>query len=264
MTRIWLWLMNRLAATLEPAEQEAVRGDLSEAGAAGWPAVREVLGLVIRRQAECWKHWRPWLALVFLVAPMGYLLGFGAFALAGTLDLNVWLVRHHQDIDQTIARNSGLALIPTLALLVYRTLFAMSRAWIAGYVLAHLSRRALGVNASLLWVWIIASELLTGPRYRFYMAGVPYMTSSFGVIFPLVLIAGMILPCVCWGMRHGLHRTALPLGWMIPVMLVIPDLFLPRISLVGFMLEWPAFYVVAITAWRRCEARLGRGLPTFL
>ena len=262
VTRIWQWSIDRLAAALEPAEREAVCGDLAESGAAGWPAARDLLGLVIRRQAQSWKDWRPWVALVFLVAPIGYLLGFGTFALAGNVELNIWLIQNYADMDRAILHNSGYELSRSLPLLAYLTLYAVARSWIAGYVLADLSRRALGVTASLLWVWIIVSELLTGPRYRFYVAGTPYTTSLFGVIFPLVLIAVAILPSVFWGMRHGLRRTPLPLGWMIPVVLAIPGAVLTRTSPMAFVLEWPAFYVVAVTAWRWSEARTRRGLPT--
>ena len=255
MTRICQWSIDRLAAALEPPEREAVCGDLAESGAAGWTVVRDLLGLVIRRQAECWKDWRPWLALVFLVAPIGYLLGFGTFALAGSVDLNVWIIRNYADMDRTILHNSGYELSRTLPLLAYLTLYGMARAWTAGYVLAHLSRPALGVTASLLWVWIIVSELLTGPRYRFYVAGTTYTTSLFGVIFPLVLIAVMILPSIFWGMRHGLRRTALPFGWLLPAALVIPGAVVTRSSPVALVLEWPAFYVAALTVWRWREAR---------
>jgi len=64
-----------LASTLlEPHERDVVRGDLAECGVNGWRACLEVLGLVARRQAALWADWRPWLALVGVVLPIGVLL----------------------------------------------------------------------------------------------------------------------------------------------------------------------------------------------
>ncbi len=71
---------------LEPDEREAVRGDFAESGETSGQALRNVLGLVLRRQAALWKDWRPWLALVGLVAPLGVLLSLVARREAGTAE----------------------------------------------------------------------------------------------------------------------------------------------------------------------------------
>ena len=48
-----LWrLVNIVARILHPDERDAVCGDLVESGATGGQALRDVFGLVIRRQAE--------------------------------------------------------------------------------------------------------------------------------------------------------------------------------------------------------------------
>src|SRR5450755_1012275 len=74
MTRICWRMVDISSRMLEPDEREAVRGDLAESGATGNQALRDVLGLVIRRQATLWTDWRPWLTLVGLVLPLGMLL----------------------------------------------------------------------------------------------------------------------------------------------------------------------------------------------
>jgi len=55
------WVVDIVSRLLEPDEREAVRGDLTESGARGGQALRDVLGLVVRRQAALWSDWRPWL-----------------------------------------------------------------------------------------------------------------------------------------------------------------------------------------------------------
>jgi hypothetical protein len=74
MTRVCWRLVDILSLMLHPDECDVVRGDLAESGAAGSQALRDVLGLVVRRQAAPWMHWRPWLTLVSLVVPLGMLL----------------------------------------------------------------------------------------------------------------------------------------------------------------------------------------------
>src|ERR1700674_1683743 len=68
------WCADRVSTLLQPDEREAVRGDLAELGAGGGEALREVLGLVARRQAHLWTGWRPWLALIGLAVPLGMVL----------------------------------------------------------------------------------------------------------------------------------------------------------------------------------------------
>jgi hypothetical protein len=74
-------LLEVAAHALHPAEREAVLGDLSEAGESGWSGVFEVLGLVIRRQAEHCRDWQPWAAAFGLALP-------GSFAFDGYLSLD--------------------------------------------------------------------------------------------------------------------------------------------------------------------------------
>ena len=90
MTRICWWLVDRSSRLLEPDEREAVRGDLAESGETGGQALRGVLGLVVRRQVALWKHWRPWLALIGLVVPLGMLLTLTSRATANGSAIYVW------------------------------------------------------------------------------------------------------------------------------------------------------------------------------
>jgi hypothetical protein len=70
MTRLCWWLVDIASRILEPDERDAVQGDFAESGETGGQALRGLLGLLIRRHAALWKDWRPWLALVSLLAPM--------------------------------------------------------------------------------------------------------------------------------------------------------------------------------------------------
>ena len=73
-TRIWWRLVDILSRMLDTDERQIVRGDIAESGETGSQAVSDVLGLVARRHAVLWTHWRPWLSLVGLIVPLGMLL----------------------------------------------------------------------------------------------------------------------------------------------------------------------------------------------
>jgi hypothetical protein len=51
MTRTCWWLVDIASRMLEPDERDAVRGDLAESGVTGGYALRDLLGLLARRQA---------------------------------------------------------------------------------------------------------------------------------------------------------------------------------------------------------------------
>jgi hypothetical protein len=60
LSRIAEWLAARLSAE----DRDAVLGDLAEAGSDPGRAVRELLGLIARRQLLLWKTLQPWIASV--------------------------------------------------------------------------------------------------------------------------------------------------------------------------------------------------------
>ena len=64
MMRFGWWFLSFLARALEPPERDAVLGDLAESGEGVGPAMRDLLGLIVRRQVGLWLSWRPWLGPV--------------------------------------------------------------------------------------------------------------------------------------------------------------------------------------------------------
>jgi hypothetical protein len=91
MTRVCWQLVEILSLMLHPDERQVVRGDLVESGATGNQALRDVLGLVVRRQATLWMHWRPWLTLASLVVPLGMLLSVVSRSTAAGSAVYVWM-----------------------------------------------------------------------------------------------------------------------------------------------------------------------------
>ena len=73
MSAGWGWV-EAASRLLVRDEREAVLGDLAEAGEGAGSALLAVLGLVVRREAQQWKSWRPWLAAFGLALPSSFLL----------------------------------------------------------------------------------------------------------------------------------------------------------------------------------------------
>ena len=64
------WCADLVSRVLAPEEREVVCGDIAESRATASRALRDVIGLAIRRHTMPWKNWRPWLALLGLVLPL--------------------------------------------------------------------------------------------------------------------------------------------------------------------------------------------------
>jgi hypothetical protein len=95
MNRICWWFVDLVARTLEADERDAVCGDLAESGESGGQALRDLLGLVLRRQAALWKDWRPWLALA--VIPHAMILTRVSRNMADGSAITLWFYTHNWD-----------------------------------------------------------------------------------------------------------------------------------------------------------------------
>ncbi len=165
MNRIAWWLVEVAARSLEAGEREAVSGDFLESGETGGQALRDVLGLVVRRQAELWKDWRPWLVLLGLVVPLGVLLSLVSRMTADSSSIYAWMYLNNW--TWTYLSNAGARadLIRYGAGVSLNYLALVCWSWTGGFVLGFWSRRTIAVNVSLFGVTLLLAELLGAPRY---------------------------------------------------------------------------------------------------
>jgi hypothetical protein len=71
---VWRWI-ERVSWWLEDAnERQTVLGDIQERGVS-FSALLEVIGLVLLRQLQAWKSWRPWWVTASLILPLAFLPG---------------------------------------------------------------------------------------------------------------------------------------------------------------------------------------------
>ncbi len=216
MTRVDWSLVESAARLLERDEREAVMGDLVEAGVGAWRGLVDVAGLVVRRQAELWMSWRPWLAAFGLALP-------GSLLLMGTSVSVSWKV-------QRLLGSNEMAGAGLLALL-WNVLLLIGWAWTSGFVVGALSRRTV-------WVSIVACFspcLFCLARFR--------ETSLSRLCLLLFLV-----PAV-WGVCWGLRSARIRLGSAVVLAVAITALMIPwhgkGVWIFNWVLIWPAWYMVA-------------------
>jgi len=135
------FITDATARTLDHEEREAVLGDLAESGGSELQKFRDVAGLVLRRQAIEWRHWRPWLVLLFLILPLGLFLSVVSRFTAQQTSVYLWLYANNPNWD--LIHNRGfwyeLGNATLIVLAVYMKLACW--AWAAGFVIGSATRK---------------------------------------------------------------------------------------------------------------------------
>ncbi len=224
MNRIAWWLVEVAARSLEPGEREAVSGDVAESGETGGQALRDVLGLVVRRQAELWKDSRPWLVLLGLVVPLGVLLSLVSRMTADFSAIYAWMYLNNWTWTYLTNAGARMDLIRYGAGVSVNYLALLCWAWTGGFVLGFWSRRTIAVNISLFCVTLLLAELLEAPRYLGHWLLLPrplelgaqgihsgvYSLAFYRVMFPLIVQMILVILPSLWGVRQSLRLAALP------------------------------------------------------
>lgn len=228
MTQLW-WLIDAVSRMLEPDEREVVLGDVAETRATSTRALRDVLGLVIRRQAILWAGWRPWLTLLGLILPLGMLLSIVSRSTSDIGAIYVWLYANNW--DGALMTNPGFwrLFAETIAHLSLWFLTLVCFSWSTGFVLGAVSRSMLQINRVLLFLMLMFGELVGAPRYFAYCQeylhrtlGVPALRdynaavfdlTFYRVMFPLIVQGCVVALPALWGMRQGTRVTNLRLSF---------------------------------------------------
>lgn len=191
MNRICWWLVDVLSRTLHADERAAVLGDFTEARETGLRALRNLLGLVVRRQAELWKDWRPWLGLLGVAVIMGPRLS----RISGNLLFPVYMdVRTYW--QHGVFYGTGLSAHEETVLFFCQALALVVWSWTGGFVLGALSRRTIWVTGSLYFLFglspsLVAPSLILFPL-RILLASIVYRHAS--NLLPLACLAVLQTP----------------------------------------------------------------------
>jgi hypothetical protein len=210
MTRVAWLLADIVSQLLEAPERDAVRGDLAECRAGGWRALREVLGLVARRQAALWMEWRPWLALLGVVLPLGIVLSHASrwWADSSAHDISLYVrIWEWSYLGYPGWRRDLFGILWSIALSA-AALSAWS--WTCGYMLASVSRRTV-------WITVVAFALVVflatfGTSTVFRVVHDKFAGHFYGVVLPRLFRFVFVMVPLLWGIhsrRKGVPRPTL-------------------------------------------------------
>jgi hypothetical protein len=287
MTRVCWQLVEILSLMLHPDERQAVRGDLVEFGATGSQALRDVLGLVVRRQATPWTHWRPWLTLASLVVPLGMLLSVVSKSTADGSAVYVWMYANNWKWSDL--GNAGFWHVFTeTLLLVFKGYLALACwSWTSGFLLGTISPRMIQTNGVLFFLMLFFGALVGAPRYfayywpfRYGANGPVFSLMFYWETFPLIVLALLVVGPSLWGMRQGegmerLRPLLRRILW-IAAIATLPAMVIqnPELSvflkvfrrreiwgawqtwLLQLVVYWPVGYLVASAIWRHRHRRM--------
>ena len=225
MSGIGWAVVNATALLLEPAEQEAVLGDLEEAGGSFVRNWLDVVGLLARRQLNLWKSWRPWLAAFGLAMPCSFLLmGYSLSVSKMFLLLRGW--------PAGLAGDAGVTQV--IGGFLTRLLLLSIVAWCGGYLVGSLSRKTLGASA-------VACVL---PCF--------YCLSRFGVQEESKYCLLLYVVPALWGVWCGFRRRRIGRKWALTLATVVTLLTVPYQRGFGILVLvalWTVWLLVAKT-WR--------------
>jgi hypothetical protein len=217
-----------LARLLARHDREAVLGDLAEGEESAWRGVVDVIGLVVRRQAELWRSWRPWVAAFGLALPFSFLLMGFSLSVSG---------RYQRLL--TLSQPSGMSAGAELGLLVCQLVLLAGWSWSGGFVVGALSRRTLWVSVAATF----APCLFCLSRFR-------------NASLSRVCLLLFLVPAICglWrALRVGRIGRSAALVVAAGVTLAMACMWLSvGVWVANWCLVWPVWYLVAI-ARRRSE-----------
>ncbi len=206
MSRAAWWIAGRVARLLCAQDRNMAMGDLTELGVSGGRALREVSGLVARRQMETWKDWRPWLALLGLAGMAGVGLSRLVFGFSVALSLQIRTYWHYGVMMNDSTPGEVIRSLICLVLVIGVW------SWTSGLVLGLLSGRALWLTGPLFYLIVVQSF----PAWLRY-SGHLISRGSPSILLPVVIallplnippVASFLLPAIV-GLRQGL-RGRLP------------------------------------------------------
>ncbi len=194
-----------------------MRGDIAEAGETAGQALRDLLGLVVRRQAEAWRDWRPWLAFLGVI-PVGCLLSAAAGSAADHCALYSWLYTNYGDIAFLTKPSFRADLIQLVSHSSLSVLALAAGAWASGFALSRLSGRAIPVAATLYCsLLLLFASPATHPLLRgwfhigrardFAPNAAVFEGALFRVGFPVIAQAAFVLAPALWGMYRGARNN---------------------------------------------------------
>ena len=202
-----------LAAALDPPEREAVLGDLAETSQGPACGIRDLLGLVARRQLFAWKSWQPWVVAIVFIMPISIWLTVLSRRIADSNAISLWRYSHlweQYDLYNVLFYRE----VALFSLDCARSLIALACfAWAIGFSIGALARRTLIVSGALFCVPLCLTSLVplpslghlvfAPPARSFDHNGAVFTQPLYVVILPALAVLGFALYPALRGIAQG-------------------------------------------------------------
>jgi hypothetical protein len=231
------WLVNAVSRLLINEEREIVLGDLAELGVTGGHAVREIVGLAIRRQIAQWAAWRPWVSVATIVLPLGFLLSYIARWWADGDAIYVSLYTTHWSAAYLASPGARHDVLTVFWGICSGWLALIGWSWTAGFALASLSRRTIVTTAPAFCLLVLGASLLTTTTARAnpFNADV-FGTAYYGLLFPVLIKVNFVLWPAIFGMRWAINAKPLTLSAAVVIAAAVIALSAYTVNGVGMAL----------------------------
>jgi hypothetical protein len=194
-----------LARLLEADEREIVLGDLAECRATKSRALKEIAGLVARRQVALWTGWRPWTAFLALLVPLSLALSWHSRQTADSNATTLWLYFNNWDwgLLSLSAFRHDFPLYIAAVLFSFLSLGCWS--WVVGFVIGAASPRTAPLNGVLLFLLLLLGEFAGSLRHLSLLDpnGPVFQVLFYRAIFPLIVQTVLVMLPAGLGMRDG-------------------------------------------------------------
>jgi hypothetical protein len=221
-TRGGWWLVDVVSRLLDEREREVVHGDLAECGTSAGKALREIVGLVVRRQVTQWYGWESWIALLTVVIPVGALLSHASRSWAEGAAEGILLYGRLWDFSY-LANPGWRADLTSFAVGTAAAWLALiGWSWTSGFALTRLSRPTAWLTVTMLCLVVVMATWGTNTIAHLQRHHGPslqhHITFAF---FPRVLRMFLVIVPVVWGARRGMRPALLrPIPTVIAVLLL--------------------------------------------
>jgi hypothetical protein len=205
MSRILSAVVHVLLRMVDSTEREVVEGDLTELRLSQPRAIRELVGLLVRRQIAAWLDWRPWAAVVLFVVPLGMVISLVARHWANITAIYAWFYVDNWTPTYLASPGArGDILHATMELFV-RCVALVLWAWTIGFAVASLSRRTTWLMCALFGFVLFAGTVgSTTVGVRNPANAAVFSQTLYRVGFPFVFRIVLVwLPAL-----HGMRKAA--------------------------------------------------------
>jgi hypothetical protein len=159
MNRITRWMVDGLLSVLSEDDRNTICGDAAELGFNQTALLRDLVSLLVRREAHAWAALRPWRTLVCVVLPLGFALSVVSRFWSGGLAMSAFLYGQTGIAGAVGTVGARADLLGVVARLAAHLILLAIWAWSVGRLLRRWTARAWVSTGLVMTVMVFAGTI---------------------------------------------------------------------------------------------------------